>query len=78
MNKTDATSPREEKVRMGRLVKLKEADRSFDHEFWQAMGPEARFAAAWQMVLEVHAIKGGHVGESRLRRSVQNIERLRG
>lgn len=78
MNKKDAMSSREEKVRMGRLVKVRETDRSFDHEFWQAMGPEARFAAAWQMVLEVYAIKGGHTGEPRLQRSVQNIERLRG
>ncbi len=65
-------SPR---IRMARLVKLTEADRSFDLEFWARMGVEKRFKAAWDMVLEVNAIKGKDVDESRLQRDVQNIKR---
>jgi hypothetical protein len=64
------------KTRMARLVKAKDMDRSFDLLFWKQVGAEARFAAAWQMVSEVNAIKGKNIGESRLQRSVQSIERI--
>jgi len=60
---------------MAKLVRLNEADRSFDLEFWAKLGAEKRFKAAWDMVLEVNAIKGKGVDESRLQRHVQNIER---
>jgi hypothetical protein len=65
------------RIRMARLVRAAEADRSFDLEFWRKAGHEARFAAAWQMVSEVSAIRGEEVGESRLQRSVQSIQRQR-
>jgi hypothetical protein len=42
---------------MARLIKPSEMDRSFDLEFWRKVGAEGRFAAAWEMVLEVNAIK---------------------
>jgi len=66
------------KTRMARLVKAKDMDRSFDLLFWERVGAEGRFAAAWQMVSEVNAIKGKDVGESRLQRSVQSIQRIQG
>ena len=66
------------KTRMARLVKAKDMDRSFDLLFWKGLGAEARFAAAWQMVSEVNAIKGIDIGESRLQRSVQSIQRIQG
>lgn len=65
------------KIRMAKLVRLDEADRSFDLEFWAKMGAEKRFKAAWDMVLEVNAIKGKKADESRLQRNVQNIKRER-
>lgn len=64
-----------QKVKMARLVRRDEMDRSFDIEFWANVGVQGRFEAAWQMVKEVHAIRGEKVGESRLQRSVQNIKR---
>jgi len=64
------------KTRMARLVKAKDMDRSFDLLFWKQVGAEGRFAAAWQMVSEVNAIKGKDIAESRLQRSVQSIERI--
>ena len=64
------------RIRMERLIKVEEMDRSFDLEFWSRMGPEERFNAAWEMVLEVNAIKGKGLDEPRLQRSVQNIERI--
>ncbi|MDZ7319557.1 MAG: hypothetical protein ONB11_10405 [candidate division KSB1 bacterium] len=60
-----------------RLIHLKEDDRSFDRDFWQQAGAEARFAAAWQMVLDMLIIRGEDVDQLRLQRSVENIERLR-
>ena len=62
---------------MARLIKATELDRSFDFLFWKEVGAEGRFAAAWQMISEINAIKGKDVGESRLQRSVQNIQRTR-
>ena len=64
--------------RMARMVKATEADRSFDLVFWRKVGAEGRFAAAWQMISEVDAIRGKDIGESRLQRSVQNIQRIQG
>jgi len=61
-----------------RLIHRRDNDRAFDLEFWQAAGAEARFAAAWQMVNEVQLIRGEHVTESRLQRSVEHLERMRG
>ncbi len=60
---------------MARLIKATEMDRSFDLAFWKRVGAEGRFSAAWEMVLEVNAIKGEESRESRLRRSIQNIQR---
>jgi len=65
------------KVRMARMVPINEADRSFDLAFWEKVGAEGRFAAAWQMVLEVDAIRGKSVSQPRLQRSVQNLQPVR-
>lgn len=50
-------------------------DRSFDLEFWQEVGADGRFEAAWQMVQDAYRIKGLNPVELRLQRSVQNIKR---
>jgi hypothetical protein len=60
------------------MVRASEADRSFDLLFWRDVGAEGRFAAAWQMISEVAAIRGKDIGESRLQRAVQNIQRIQG
>lgn len=46
-----------------------------DLEYWQAQSDEAKFDAAWDMVVEAHAIKGEDLSESRLRRSVASFQR---
>ena len=61
---------------MARMVRLEEMDRSFDTEFWQKQGPEAIFAAAWQMVVDAAAWGGQDESELRLQRSVERIQRL--
>jgi len=62
---------------MARLVRLRDADRSFDLEFWRRVGAEGRFAAAWQMVKEVAVIRGGDGHQPRLQRSVAKFVRRR-
>lgn len=48
-----------ELVIMTRILRDHEKDDgSFDFEFWQIIGAEGRFAAAWEMVQEVAAFRG--------------------
>ena len=57
-----------------RLVKRGEDDGSFDREFWQRAGAEARFAAAWEMVAEAELFRGNDGSECRLDKSVENLK----
>jgi len=59
---------------MARLVKREEADRSFDYEFWQNLSANERFAAMWQLVIDIRILRGEDEVEPRLRRHVQNIK----
>lgn len=58
------------RVVMARLAKKSALDRSFDLEFWSAVGAEGRFAATWEMVAETAAMRGKDARELRLQRSV--------
>ena len=60
---------------MEKRGRLEDLDRSFDIEFWQSQTPQARFQAAWEMVLYVAQIKGIDVRQLRLQRSVENFQR---
>lgn len=63
---------------MSRVLRAGERDDGrFDLEFWQRVGAEGRFSAAWAMVSEVEAMRGKDVGESRLQRSVCRVLRPR-
>jgi len=55
---------------MARLTRREECGPSFDLDFWAAIGAEGRFAAAWEMVSEVSAMRGGDGSQSRLQRAV--------
>jgi hypothetical protein len=61
---------------MERKVRLNQMDRSFDVEYWQRLGPEAIFEAAWDMVVQAWKVKGRDPNELRLQRSVETIQRL--
>jgi hypothetical protein len=63
---------------MERIGKVSETDRSFDVEFWQRQGPEAIFAAAWEMVVEAHRFQNKSDSELQLQRSVECIKSLQG
>ncbi len=56
------------------LVRLKEADRSFDYEFWQSLPAEERLGAMWQLVVDMRILRGEHEVEPRLLRHVCSIE----
>ena len=58
-----------------RRGKLEDLDRSFDLEFWQAQSPEARFAAAWELILFAYTVKGQDVHQLRLQRSIESFQR---
>jgi hypothetical protein len=61
---------------MERKVRLDQMDRSFDVEYWQRLGPEAIFEAAWDLVVQAWKLKGRDPDELRLQRSVEAIRRL--
>jgi hypothetical protein len=69
------TEDRSSRVIMTRKVRLDELDRSFDYEFWQRVGAEGRFAAAWQLVRDLTALGKLDDGQLRLRRSAVRLER---
>jgi hypothetical protein len=54
---------------MARLIKARDADCSFDLLFWERVGAEGRFSAAWEMISEVQAVRGKDSDEPRLQRS---------
>lgn len=58
-----------------RLIRRDSDDGSFDRAFWRRLGHEARFAAAWEMVVEATLFRGEDAGESGLQRSVCHIQR---
>jgi hypothetical protein len=59
-----------------RKGKLEDLDRSFDLQFWQAQTDTARFAAAWELVITAHKMKGKDVRQLRLQRSIESFQRL--
>lgn len=50
------------------------SDREFDIDFWQAQGPSAILAAAWQLVETATLLKGGSANELRLQRTPIIVE----
>jgi hypothetical protein len=54
---------------------LEDLDRSFDIEFWQALSPQERFEAAWELIIHAEKIKGRDVRQLRLDRSVESYQR---
>lgn len=58
--------------------KLTELDRSFDLKFWQDQPAQARFAAAWELIVHANKVKGGDVRQLRLQRSIETFQRQPG
>jgi hypothetical protein len=58
--------------RRGRLEHL---DRSFDITFWQSQPAQARFDAAWELIVHASRVKGFDVRQLRLQRSAEAFQR---
>ena len=65
-------------VVMARLVRLEDADRSFDIEFWQRQGDAAIFSAAWEMVVFANKFKGRDASELTFQRTLKKLQRTWG
>jgi hypothetical protein len=50
-------------------------DGTFDIQFWQRLGAEEIFSAAWDMVSETRNFRGEDGNEPRLQRSVLRVVR---
>jgi hypothetical protein len=61
---------------MERKGRIEDLDRSFDVEYWQKLGPDAIFSAAWEMVVQAWEWKGRSADEPRLQRTVEHVQRL--
>jgi hypothetical protein len=70
-----SVQPRNITVWYGRL---EDAEQFMDLRFWLTQNAETKFDAAWEMVVEAHAIKGEDLRESRLQRSVASLQRREG
>ena len=60
-----------------RTGRIEDLDRTFDLQFWQSQSDQARFAAAWELVVHSFIIKGKDVSQLRLQRTVEHFERQR-
>jgi hypothetical protein len=69
------TSDSEPQLVMGRLTPLKDADRSFDIEFWQRLGDRAIFATAWEMVVFANEFKEEDASKLTFQRTIKKIQR---
>jgi hypothetical protein len=58
--------------------RLEDAEAFPDLQYWQGQSDDAKFTAAWDMVVEAHALKGEDLSESRLQRSVASLQRREG
>src|SRR4051794_29327593 len=67
-----------DRVVMSRLVRRENADRKFDVEFWQKLGDEKIFAAAWDLVVTASSIRGDDDDQLRLRRDIAVLRRREG
>jgi hypothetical protein len=65
-------------VVMVRKLRLGEDGQDFDLEFWDRMGAEARFAAAWDAVSDLVRMGKLHEHQLRLQRYHIRVERRRG
>ena len=55
--------------------RLEDAEKFPDLQYWPAQSDAAKFAAAWDMVVEARALRGEDLSESRLHRFVAGFQR---
>lgn len=65
-----------QKKMMERYGRLEDLDRSFDLEFWQAQSASARIAAACELAVTAHLLKGLDANLLRLQRHIESFQRV--
>ena len=60
---------------MERFGNIRDADRSFDIEYWQRQGDAAIYRAAWELVVLYYTDQGVKPDELRLQKSIEHFER---
>lgn len=66
----------EPKKIMERFGRIEDLDRSFDLEFWQAQDASTRFAAACELAVTAHLLKGRDANLLRLQRHIESFQRV--
>ena len=52
-----------------------EEDKLADYRHWEKLGDEARFKAAWDLVVQAYELTGRNPDELRFQRSIENLIR---
>jgi hypothetical protein len=60
---------------MERFGNIKDADRSFDIEYWQRQGDAAIYRAAWELIEFYHRQQGMKPDQLGLQRSIESFQR---
>jgi hypothetical protein len=61
-------------IRKGRLGEQDE--KLLDYQYWDELGDEAKFEAAWELVIQAYEIKGLDINELRFQRSVEKLSKF--
>jgi hypothetical protein len=62
-----------------RKGKLGEDDEKLrDYAYWAALGDEAKFSAAWDLVVLAYEVKGRNPDELRFQRNIEKLSRFPG
>lgn len=64
-----------ESIILEKYQKVDEGD-DFDVFYWQKLGDQAIFTAAYELLLDYYLIKENYANEPRLQRTVENFQRL--
>lgn len=49
-----------------------------DYQYWDQLGDEAKFSAAWELVVQAYEVKGLNTDELRFQRSIEKLSRFPG
>ena len=65
----------DDRLVMTRLVRREDAGRDFAIDFWQTLGDDRIFAAAWDLVVTAAGVRGIREDRFRPQRSVETLRR---
>jgi hypothetical protein len=78
MSETEADAAARRRAHgVGKMIKFRDDDGSFDMDFWDRYTPSQRMMLVWRMVEEEHAARGRDPAELRFQRTVGGLQRRR-